>query len=153
MSEAGKRPKKQRTEGGLPPRQRPVKKKKKESPADEDKPRKPKGISGDARAASYGIGGFLFLLGLGMLWWFNSLERAPSKAFNLLAAGGVAALLSGIGLFISPLDHDKLNAFQNEPNPIEVFKVMPVFWKAWLLVILAAMIAAFVFVAQNTVEV
>jgi hypothetical protein len=137
----------------LPPRQRPIKKKTKVSEPAEEKPRKANGLSGEARAASYGIGGFLFLLGVGMLWWFNSLERAPSKAFHLLAAGGVAALLSGVGLFISPLDHDKLNAFQNEPNPIEVFKVMPGFWKVWLLVILAAMVAAFVFVSQNTVEV
>src|SRR5206468_8252177 len=63
--------------------------------------------------------------------------------------GGVAAVLSGIGLFLHPLDEERLNVFQKEPNPIVVFTVMPPFWKAWLLVILAGMIGGFVYVAQN----
>ena len=45
------------------------------------------------------------------------------------------------------------SAFRNEPNPIAVFGIMPVFWKIWLLVILAAMIGAFIYVAQTTVRV
>lgn len=122
--------------------QRPRKKKKKKS-----------GLSKEARVMSYVMGAFLFLVGVGLLVGFSYTQRAPSKLFNLLAAGGVAALLSGIGLFLHPLDEDRLHAFQNEPNPIAVFGVMPVFWKAWLLVILAAMIGAFVYVAQNTVRV
>jgi hypothetical protein len=116
------------------------------------KGKKARAAAGD-RAASYGIGGVLLLVGAGMLWWFLSLDRAPGKIFNLLAAGGVAAVLSGVGLFLQPLDRDRLHAFQNEPNPIAVFQVMPAFWKAWLLVILAAMIGAFVYVAQTTVRV
>jgi hypothetical protein len=59
-------------------------------------------------------------------------------------------VLSGIGLFIQPLDGERLDVFQNEPNPVAVFSVMPVFWKVWLLVILAAMIGAFIYVAQTT---
>lgn len=43
-------------------------------------------------------------------------------------------------------------AFSPDGNSL-VFGVMPIFWKAWLLVILAAMIGAFVYVAQNTVRV
>ena len=62
-------------------------------------------------------------------------------------------MLSGIGLFIQPLDEERLDAFQNEPNPISVFRIMPIFWKIWLLVILAAMIGAFVYVAQTTVRI
>jgi hypothetical protein len=81
---------------------------------------------------------------------YQYLERGPSKLFNLLAAGGIASLLSGIGLFIQPLDEERLNALQNEPNPIAVFRIMPVFWKFWLLVILAAMIAGFVYVSKTT---
>jgi len=103
-----------------------------------------------SRAASYGIGVFLILLGIGLMAGYQYLERGPSKLFNLLAAGGIASLLSGIGLFIQPLDEDRLSAFQNEPNPIAVFKIMPVFWKVWLLVILAAMIGGFYYVSQTT---
>jgi hypothetical protein len=99
------------------------------------------------------MGVFLLLVGVGMLVGFYYTQRAPGKLFNLLAAGGIAALLSGIGLFLHPLDEERLNAFQNEPNPIAVFKIMPLFWKAWLLVILVAMIGAFVYVAQTTVRV
>ena len=106
-----------------------------------------------ARAESYGIGVVLFLLGLGMLVGYHYTQRAPGKLFDLLAAGGAAALLSGVSLLIRPLDGDRLEAFQNEPNPIAVFRIMPAFWKAWLLVILAAMIAAFVYVAKTTVRV
>jgi hypothetical protein len=102
---------------------------------------------------SYVFGVFLFLLGGGMLIGYDFLQRAPSKVFNLLMAGGVGALLSGIGLCARPLDEEQLDVFQNDPNPISVFKVMPVFWKIWLFVILAAMIGAFVYVAQNTVRI
>jgi hypothetical protein len=111
------------------------------------------GVDGQARMQSYGIGIFLCLVGVGMLAGFFFTQQAPAKLFNLLAAGGVAALLSGIGLFIHPLDGERLNAFQNEPNPIAMFGVMPPFWKAWLLVILAAMGGAFVYVTQHTVRV
>src|SRR5690242_241444 len=105
---------------------------------DVQRPRGKKGggggkLSGEARAASYGIGVVLFLIGVGMLVWFSYTERAPSKLFNLLAAGGVAALLFGVGLFLHPLDEDRLHAFQHEPNPIAVFGIMPIFWKAWML--------------------
>jgi hypothetical protein len=58
-----------------------------------------------------------------------------------------------VGLFIKPLNKEQLDVFQNDPNPISVFKVMPAFWKVWLLVILVAMIAGFVYVAQLTVRV
>jgi hypothetical protein len=114
------------------------------------KKRSSKSASEPSRAASYGIGAFLTLLGIGLMVGYQYLERGPSKMFNLLAAGGIASLLSGIGLFIQPLDEDRLNAFQNEPNPIAVFKIMPVFWKVWLLVILAAMIGGFYYVSQTT---
>lgn len=107
----------------------------------------------ETRLKNYGLGAFFVLLGIGLLVWFSYMERAPGKLFNLLAAGGVASLLSGIGLFIYPLDDDRLDAFQNDPNPITVFKVMPIFWKIWLLVIVVAMGAAFIYVAQHTVEV
>ena len=113
---------------------------------------KPK-ISAEQRAISYVIGAGFFLLGIGLLFWFSRLDRAPGKIFNLLAAGGVGSLLSGIGLFLHPLDEQRLDAFQNDPNPISVFRLMPVFWKVWMLIILAAMIGAFIYVAQNTVRV
>jgi hypothetical protein len=122
------------------PRKRRKKKKKPESSAED-------------RAVSYGFGALLSLVGVGMLVGFYFLERGPSKLFDLLAGGGVAALLSGVGLFIHPLDEERLHAFRTGPNPITVFAVMPVFWKVWLLVILVAMIGAFVFVAQTTVRV
>jgi hypothetical protein len=109
--------------------------------------------SAEDRAVSYGFGALLALFGVGMLVGYYFLERGPSKLFNLLAAGGVAALLSGVGLFIQPLDEERLRAFRTDPNPSTVFAVMPVFWKVWLLVILVAMIGAFVFVAQTTVRV
>jgi hypothetical protein len=133
----------------------PVKKKKvKKKPAAESTETPTKetrsGLSTEERIGSYAIGGVLFLLGGGFLVWYSFLDRAPGKLFNLLAAGGVAAVLSGIGLFIQPLDGERMDAFQNEPNPIAVFKIMPAFWKCWLLVILAAMIGAFVYVAQTT---
>lgn len=105
------------------------------------------------RAMSYVMGIFFLCVGGGMLAGFQFLDRAPGKLFNLLAAGGVACLLGGLGLLIYPLDSDRLNTFQNEPNPIAVFQAMPAFWKAWLLLILAAMIAAFIYVARNTVRV
>ena len=111
------------------------------------------GMGLETRLKNYGLGAFFVLLGIGLLVWFSYMERAPGKLFNLLAAGGVASLLSGIGLFIYPLDDDRLDAFQNDPNPITVFKVMPIFWKIWLLVIVVAMGAAFIYVAQHTVEV
>jgi hypothetical protein len=114
------------------------------------KKRSSKSAAEPSRAASYGIGVFLILLGIGLVAGYQYLERGPSKLFNLLAAGGIASLLSGVGLFIQPLDEDRLSAFQNEPNPIAVFKIMPVFWKVWLLVILAAMIGGFYYVSQTT---
>jgi cell division septal protein FtsQ len=116
------------------------------------KKKKPK-LDAKAMAVSYGIGLFLFLLGIGLLVWFYYTPRAPARLFNLLAAGGIAALLSGVGLFICPLDEERLHAFQHDPNPISVFKVMPLFWKIWLLVILVAMVGAFVYVAMTTVRV
>ena len=109
--------------------------------------------NGADRAASYGLGVFFVLLGIGLLVWYYYTMRAPSKLFNLLAGGGVAVLLSGIGLFICPLDRERLHAFQHEPNPIAVFRIMPPFWKAWLLLILVAMIGAFIYVAQTTVRI
>jgi hypothetical protein len=120
-----------------------------------DRPRKKQNaeLDKEARMMSYVIGTFSILLGIGLLVGFSYTQRAPSKLFNLLAAGGVAALLSGVGLFLHPLDEERLHAFQNEPNPISVFRIMPIFWKFWLIVILAAMIAAFIYVAQNTVRV
>lgn len=124
---------------------------------DLERPRKKKKekeqLSQEARLLSYTLGAFFFLLGIGLLVGFSYTQRAPSKLFNLLAAGGVAGLLSGVGLILHPLDEDRLHAFQNEPNPIAVFQVMPTFWKAWLLVIFAAMIGAFIYVAQHTVRV
>ena len=132
----------------------------KRRPVEADEPERPRkhsrktsGASNETRVLNYVIGAFFCLLGIGMLVGYFYMERGPSKIFNLLAAGGVGALLSGIGLFISPLDQEKLDTFQNEPNPITVFRVMPVFWKAWLLVILATMIAAFIYVAQTTVRI
>jgi hypothetical protein len=110
-------------------------------------------VTVETRLKNYGLGAFFVLLGVGLLVWFNAMDRAPGKLFNLLAAGGVASLLSGIGLIIYPLDDDRLDAFQNDPNPITVFKVMPIFWKIWLVVIVAAMGAAFVYVAQHTTPV
>jgi hypothetical protein len=125
---------------------------------DDDRPRKkkkkkPRKLSSEARVKSYGFGVFMILLGIGLWVGFYFTKTAPAKLFNLLAAGGAAALLSGIGLFIRPLEEEQLNEFNNNPSPIAVFKVMPAFWKAWLLLILAAMIGAFVFVAQVTVRV
>src|SRR4051794_3108630 len=117
-----------------------------------DRPRKKKALDREARVTSYGFGGFLTLLGAGLLVGFSFMERGPSKLFHLLAAGGVAALLSGIGLFLHPLDDEQLHAFRNDGNPIAVFGIMPLFWKAWMLLILAAMIGAVVFVSQNTVR-
>ncbi|HUQ68836.1 MAG TPA: hypothetical protein VM165_04895 [Planctomycetaceae bacterium] len=135
----------------LPRKKKTVKKK---SPTPEAAAKKTPGrISTEERVGSYAIGGFLFLLGSGLMVWFYYTQRAPSKLFNLLAAGGIASFLSGIGLFIYPLDGQRLDAFQNEPNPIAVFQIMPIFWKLWLLVILAAMIGAFIYVAQTTVRV
>src|SRR3954451_1687935 len=103
-------------------------------PDDSGRPvaRKKKGsqkLEAEARVMSYGIGGFLFLLGIGLLVGFTYMERGPSKLFHLLAAGGVASLLGGLGLFLHPLDEERLHAFQNEPNPIAVFRIMPLFWK------------------------
>lgn len=136
----------------LPSLPKAKKKVKKKRPAETTRERKPAaaGITTAERVGSYAIGGFLFLLGVGFLVWFEMMDRAPGKLFNLLAAGGVAAILSGVGLFIWPLDGERLDAFQNEPNPVAVFQVMPVFWKVWLLVILVAMIGAFIYVAQVT---
>jgi cell division septal protein FtsQ len=123
-------------------RERPRKKRKK----------KPK-TDNVALVMSYAIGAGLVLLGVVLMVWFFNTTRAPSRMFNLLAAGGIASLLSGIGLIICPLDRERLDAFQNEGNLISVFKVMPLFWKIWMLVILAGMVGAFIYVAQNTVRV
>lgn len=109
-------------------------------------------VDGESKAMSYGMGVFLLLLGVGLLAGYHFTQAAPAKLFNLLAAGGVASVLSGVGLFIRPLDQERLDAFQNEPNPVAVFGMMPGFWKVWLIVILAAMIGAFVYVAQHTVR-
>ena len=122
-----------------------------------DRPRK-KGkkkpeLEPEDRGMSYVMGFVLFVFGAGMLVGFYYTQRAPAKLFNLLAAGGAAMVLSGIGLFIHPLNDAEMKEFQNNPNPIAVFRIMPVFWKIWLLVILAAMVAAFVFVAMVTVRV
>jgi hypothetical protein len=38
----------------------------------------------------------------------------------------------------------RLDTFQNEPNPISVLRIMTIFWKIWLLLILAEMIGGFV---------
>ncbi len=65
----------------------------------------------------------------------------------------VASVLSAIAPFLHPLDNERLHAFQNDPSPIAVFRIMPLFWKVWLLIVLAAMIGAFVYVAQTTVRV
>ena len=135
-------------DSGLPPRV--IKKKKKSgvrtAPAAEDPaPRARKKPDDHGRVMSYGFGVFMLLLGGGMFAGYQFLERGPGKLFNLLMAGGVAAVLSGIGLFIYPLDEERLDAFQNEPNPISVFLIMPLFWKIWLLVIVAAMIGGFVY--------
>lgn len=110
-------------------------------------------LTPEERVTSYAFGVLFALLGVGLLVGYYFTQRAPSKLFNLLAAGGIASLISGIGLFIYPLDEERMHAFRNERNPIEVFGVMPVFWKLWMLLILAAMIGAFVYVAQNTVRV
>jgi hypothetical protein len=125
---------------------------------DDDRPRKKKkkkrrDDEPGEKAASYGIGVVMLLIGVAMWVGFYFTTTAPSKLFNLLATGGAAMILSGIGLFIHPLDDAEMKEFQNNPNPIAVFRIMPVFWKIWLLVILAAMIAAFVFVAMVTVRV
>jgi len=142
-------------ESGLPPK---IKKKKPAAPRAvpaTDALQTPARTKPDdhGRVMSYVFGLFLFLLGGGMLIGYDFLQRAPSKIFNLLMAGGVGALLSGIGLCIRPLNEEQLDIFQNDPNPISVFKAMPVFWKIWLLLILAAMIAAFIYVAQTTVRI
>jgi hypothetical protein len=128
---------------------------------DDDRPRKKKKNKkrrddveeAGNKAASYGIGVVMVLIGIGFWVGFYFTTTAPSKLFNLLAAGGAAMILSGVGLFVHPLNDAEMKEFQNNPNPIAVFRIMPVFWKIWLLVILAAMIAAFVFVAMVTVRV
>jgi hypothetical protein len=112
-----------------------------------------KSVDSESRALSYVMAVFFVLLGIGLIVGYNYLERGPSKLFNLLAAGGVGSLLSGIGLIIQPLDSERLSKFQNEGNPIAVFNVMPVFWKIWMIVILAAMIGGFFYVSQTTVRV
>jgi len=104
------------------------------------------------RAMSYVFGVFFLLLGGGMMLGYEYLQRAPAKIFNLLMAGGAGALLSGLGLLIYPLTEEQLDVFQKEPNPVSVFKAMPGFWKFWLLLIGAAMIAGFVYVSQTTVR-
>jgi hypothetical protein len=143
-------------DSGLPPKI--VKKKMKSevrtAPAvEETAPRTRKKPDDHGRVMSYGFGVFMLLLGGGMIAGYQFLERRPNKLFNLLMAGGVAALLAGVGLFIYPLDEERLDAFQNEPNLISVFRIMPIFWKIWLLVILAAMIGGFVYVSQTTVRI
>jgi len=126
---------------------------------DDDRPRKKKKGRRDAvdvasdKAVSYPIGVVMLLIGVALWVGFFFTTTAPSKLFNLLAAGGAAMILSGVGLFIHPLTDAEMKEFQNNPNPIAVFRIMPVFWKVWLLVVLAAMIAAFVFVAMVTVRV
>ena len=107
----------------------------------------------ETRLKNYGLGAFFVLLGVGLMVWYSYTMRAPGKLFNLLAAGGIASLLSGIGLFVQPLDDERLDAFQNEPNPIAVFKVMPTFWKVWMVVIAVAMGLAFWYVSATTVRV
>jgi hypothetical protein len=125
----------------------------------DDRPRKkkkkrrdPVDVASD-KAVSYPVGVVMLLIGVALWVGFYFTTTAPSKLFNLLAAGGAAMVLSGIGLFIHPLTDVEMAEFQNNPNPIAVFRIMPVFWKVWLLVILAAMIAAFVFVMMVTVRV
>jgi hypothetical protein len=113
-----------------------TKEKKKLSPADE------------MRAKSYGVGCVMFIVGVGMVVGFFYLGQAPAKLFYMLASGAVVMLLSGIGLFIHPLNKEQMENFQNNPNPISTFKIMPVFWKVWLLVILAAMLGACLVVFQ-----
>jgi len=105
------------------------------------------------RAMSYVFGVFFLLLGGGMMLGYEYLQRAPAKIFNLLMAGGAGSLLSGLGLLIYPLTEEQLDVFQKEPNPVSVFKAMPAFWKLWLLLIGAGMIAGFVYVSQTTVRV
>jgi len=105
------------------------------------------------RALSYVFGVFFLLLGGGMMLGYEYLQRAPAKLFNLLMAGGAGAFLSGLGLLLHPLNEEQLDLFQREPNPISVFRAMPIFWKFWLLVIGAAMIAGFVYVSQTTMRV
>lgn len=145
-----------RQDSGLPPRVTKKKKKPEDrtAPDVEQPERKTRKKPDDhGRVMSYVFGVVLLLLGGGMVAGYQFLERGPSKLFNLLMAGGVGALLSGIGLFLHPLDEERLDAFQNEPNPISVFRIMPIFWKIWLLVVLAAMIGGFVYVAQTTVRI
>lgn len=72
-------------------------------------------LSTEQRAVSYVIGGGLFLLGVGLLVWFSRLDRAPGKIFNLLAAGGVGSLLSGLGLFLHPLTRSGWTPFRTIP--------------------------------------
>jgi hypothetical protein len=143
------------SESGLPPRVRKKKPVERRAAPAAEEPGTPARTKPDdhGRVMSYVFGVFLFLLGGGMLIGYDYLQRAPSKVFNLLMAGGVGALLCGIGLCARPLNEEQLDVFQNDPNPISVFKVMPIFWKIWMLVILAAMIGAFVYVAQNTVRI
>lgn len=130
----------------------PKKKSKKRDPSEAtEKPRKKPDDHG--RVLSYVFGVFLLLLGGGMILGFDYLRRAPEKLFFLLSAGGAGALLSGLGLLIQPMNEQQLNVFQDEPNPITVFKVMTPFWKVWLIVVLAGMIGGFVYAAQNTVPV
>jgi cell division septal protein FtsQ len=143
-------------DSGLPPKVTRKKKKPEDRTAhDVERPEQKKRKKTDehGRVMSYVVGVFLFLLGGGMVAGYQFLERGPSKLFNLLMAGGVGALLSGVGLFIQPLDEERLDAFQNEPNPIAVFRIMPIFWKIWLLLILAGMIGGFVYVSQTTVRI
>src|SRR5262245_2213902 len=101
------------------------------------RPRKRKS-SKAVKGASYTFGVVFLLVGIGLLVWFSYTQRAPAKLFNLLAAGGITALLSGVGLFIHPLDQERLHIFRNEPNPLAVYRAMPTFWKVWLLVTLTA---------------
>jgi len=143
-------------DSGLPPKIVKKKKKPEGRPAhdDDEREQRPRKKPDDhGRAMSYVFGVFMLLLGGGMIAGYQFLERGPSKLFNLLMAGGVAAVLAGIGLFVCPLDEERLDAFQNEPNPIAVFRVMPLFWKFWLLLILAGMIGGFVYVSQTTVRI
>ena len=138
----------------LPPK---IKKKKVAKTSTTEKPetttRAKSRTSTEDKVLSFVMGFFLLALGIGMLAGYQFLERGPSKLFNLLAAGGAGAVLSGIGLFLYPLDRERLDAFQNEPNPIAVFKIMPIFWKFWMLLVLAAMIGGFVYVSQTTVRI
>ena len=100
------------------------------------------------RSVSYGFGVLMLLLGGGMVAGYQLIEQGPGKLCNLFMAGGVVCVLAGIGLFIHPLDEKHFDAFQYKPHPISVFRVMPIFWKMWVVVIFAAMIAAFIF-SQN----